>query len=137
MNRKSGRPQRPHSRKALGNRAERIAEDYLRKQGLEILGRNVRAGRFEVDLVVRDENVVAIVEVRSRSPGAWVTPLASVDAQKRARISAAAQLLWNRHFAKDPSVERLRFDVVAVTFDADEEPHIEHIRAAFTTAGRD
>ncbi len=133
---KSGRGKRPDSRKALGDRAERLAEEHLRKQGLEILGRNVRAGRFEVDLVARDDNVVVIVEVRSRSPGAWVTPLGSIDAKKRARISVAAQLLWNRHFARDPSAERLRFDVVAVTFDTEDEPRVEHVRAAFTTSER-
>lgn len=98
-----------------------------------MLGRNVRVGRLEVDLLVRDGAAVVLVEVRTRGEGAWVGPFASVDARKRARLVAAGKALWRQRFSADRTLERLRFDVVAVHFQADGSARLEHARAAFTT----
>jgi putative endonuclease len=92
---------------------------------------NLRVGRLELDLIVRDGPVVAIVEVRARGPGAWVRPLDSVDAKKRARVRRAGERLWRERFARDPRVERMRFDVAAVELLPGGGERIEIVRAAF------
>jgi putative endonuclease len=96
-----------------------------------ILGRNVRVGRLEVDILARQGPVVAVVEVRSRGEGAWVGAFSSVDWKKRARLRAAGRALWRRHFLRDPSVERMRFDVASVSFDATGAASVEIARAVF------
>lgn len=128
----AGPSDRP-ARQELGRRAEDAARDYFLERGLEVLGRNVRVGRLEVDLLVREGPVVALVEVRTRGEGAWVGPFASVDAAKRARLVAAGKSLWRTRFSADRTLERLRFDVVAVHFEPDGRARVEHVRAAFTT----
>lgn len=129
---RSGSKRRP-GRREIGQRAEDAALDYLQGLGLEVLGRNVRVGHLEVDLLVREGPVVAVVEVRTRGEGAWVGPFASVDARKRRRLIAAGRALWRTRLARDPTIARLRFDVVAVHFDPEGPPRVEHARAAFTT----
>lgn len=96
-----------------------------------ILGRNLRVGRLEIDILARKGAVVAIVEVRSRAGGAWVGAFTSVDWKKRARLRAAGRALWRSHFERDPSVERMRFDVASVSFDATGAATVEIARAVF------
>jgi putative endonuclease len=121
-----GRP-----RPVAGARAEAAVADYLVEQGFEIVGRNVRVGHLEIDLVARRGDLIAIVEVRHRSNASWQGPFASMTADKRARIRQAGKILWQRRFARDASVNRMRFDAAAVTFGVDDEPVIEYAAAAF------
>ena len=115
----------------LGIRAERAAQAYLLERGFTILGVNLRVGRYEIDLLAREQAVVVVVEVRARGPGSLLRPLDTVDGRKRARLRSAAKRLWRDRFARDHRVERLRFDCIAVTIDAAGEARIEHVRAAF------
>jgi putative endonuclease len=128
MNQKAGGALR---RQALGTRAEREVQKLLEAQGFAILGRNVRVGHLEVDLLVRRDDLVAVVEVRYRGPQAWQGPFESVGAVKRQRLRSAGRLLWYRRFASDPTVRRMRFDVAAVTVGPDGETRIEYAAAAF------
>jgi putative endonuclease len=104
--------------------------EWLQARGLALLGRNVRVGHLEIDLIARDGPVVAVIEVRTRGPGARVPALASVDAGKRQRLRAAGTILWLRRFSRLPGVERMRFDVAAVDLEAP-TPVVEYVRAAF------
>jgi putative endonuclease len=115
----------------VGARAERAVAAHLAASGLEILAMNLRVGRLELDLVVRDGPVIAVVEVRARGQGSWVRPLDSVDARKRARVRRAGERLWREQFARDPRVERMRFDVAAVELSPDGGARIEVVKAAF------
>ena len=105
--------------------------DYLRAQGIEILGTNVRAGRLEVDVLARDGEVVIVVEVRTRGRGAWQRALDSIDGKKQMRLRHAGERLWRERFARRRDVMRMRFDCASVTFDESGAPSVEYVRAAF------
>ena len=118
-------------RPVAGARAEAAVADYLVAQGFQILGRNVRVGHLEIDLVARRDDLVAVVEVRHRSNASWQGPFASISPDKRARIRKAGKILWQRQFLRDPSVSRMRFDAAAVSFGIDDVPSVEYVSAAF------
>lgn len=103
-----------------GRRFEAAAERHLRARGCEILGRNVRHGRDEVDLVIRDGAVVAFVEVKGRSApaGDFGSPLLAVTPAKRARIERVARW-WIR---TRPPAGGYRFDAVSVEGLPADEP---------------
>ncbi|HTM46524.1 MAG TPA: YraN family protein [Polyangiaceae bacterium] len=105
--------------------------EYLTGLGWEICGRNVRVGRYELDLVAIDGKTAVIVEVRTRGLTAWTTAIGSIDAGKRERMRSAANRIWRDWFRRRSDVDHLRFDVAAVRYDANGAPTIEHIRAAF------
>jgi putative endonuclease len=115
-------------RSDAGRAAEAAPRTWLEARGLDCLAANIRARVGELDLVMRDDDVLAIVEVRYRASDAWGGAAASVDAFKQRRIVAAtARLLalrpaWAR--------ERLRFDVVAVS-GAAPDWRFEWLRDAF------
>lgn len=108
-------PQRvPDPRAELGRAAERLVADRLEAAGFEVLGRNVRFGRLELDLIVRRGSLVVFCEVRARAHDRFVAPAATMDARKIARVRrAAAQWLSSAR----PGAVDVRFDVAAVIFD--------------------
>jgi putative endonuclease len=119
------------SNREVGTRAEQAVAAHLVAAGLEIVGLNLRVGRLELDVVARDGVVIAVVEVRTRGPGAWVRPLDSVDAGKQKRVRRAGERLWRDRFARDLRLERMRFDVAAVELLPDGGAQIEIVKAAF------
>jgi putative endonuclease len=121
---------RGNPRAALGQRAEEAVARHLESAGFSILGRNMRLGRLELDIVARRAELVLVVEVRTRGAGSWTTGLGSLSRAKRARIRRAGQRLWRDRFKQDPSVERMRFDAASVHFDGDRTA-IDYVAAAF------
>lgn len=117
---------------AKGRGAEDIAARYLEREGFRILWRNVRIGALEVDLVAKQEDLVVIVEVRSRGPGSFEGPLASVSREKRRLLVRASRGLWRGRLKKMPDVMRVRIDVIAITDDAGGNTAIEWIKGAIT-----
>jgi len=88
-------------------------------------------GRAEIDLLVQEDDVIVVVEVRTRGPSSYQRALDSITPSKRKRLRIAGERLWQRRFAKDERISRMRFDAVSVTFDENDKPTIEHVRAAF------
>jgi putative endonuclease len=113
-----------------GSAAERAVVRYLEQRGVAIVAVNLRIGRLELDVVARDERVIAVIEVRTRGAGAWTHGLSSIDGKKRLRIRRAGERLWQRRYKNDESVDRLRFDAASVTFDGD-VANVEYVKAAF------
>ena len=126
-----GRPRRALSlsKTAIGSRAAAAVVAHLRAAGIEIIAVNLRVGRLELDVVAREGAVIVIVEVRARGPGAWVRAMDSVDPKKRARLRTAGEQLWRDRYASDPTVERMRFDLAAVTLREDGSATIEIAKA--------
>lgn len=118
-------------RHRVGRRAEEAVADALLKQGYRVLERNVRVGHLEIDLLVRRNDLVAVVEVRYRGSGSWQGPFESVSPAKRLRLRAAGQILWSQRFVRDPTVNRMRFDVAAVDFRTDGKPVVDYVEGAF------
>lgn len=120
---------------ALGREAEAIAAAHLVAAGAEILLRNYRRRRGELDIVAMHAGVLLIVEVRLRSTRTHGDGAASVDRFKQRRITAAAhQLLQQR---RDLARYPVRFDVIALS-PADRAPsttngpwQIEWLKHAF------
>ncbi len=84
----------------------------------------------EIDLIVRDGDVLVFVEVKTRRRG---TPAEAVTPEKQRRLTLAAL-----HFLRSRNLleQRSRFDVVAIVWAEDRRPpEIEHIRGAFEAVG--
>jgi putative endonuclease len=128
----SGGSSRPDRRQA-GRRAEALAEEFLVREGFEILDRNHAIPRGEVDLVAREGAVLCFVEVRSRSSRAQGGPEETVGRRKARRVVAAATDWALRHGGLE---REIRFDVVAVTLAPGAEPELVLFRRAFDAEGK-
>lgn len=114
---------------ARGRLAEDAAAAYLEGLGYVLLDRNVRLGHLEIDIVAKRGSVVAVVEVRHRGPTSWQSAFESITPTKQRRLRRAANRLWRERFARDPSIERIRFDVAAVDF-IQGRPVVEYVEGA-------
>lgn len=75
-----------------GDAAEALVQEQLAAAGWEILGRNVRSGRLEIDLLAIDPGPPArlvAVEVRWRRRRDFGLPEETIDRQKLGRLRAA------------------------------------------------
>lgn len=116
-----------NTRQAKGAAAERLAADYLVRQGLAVVGRNFRVRGGEIDLVCRDGKCTVFVEVRLRSRDDFGGAAGSITAAKRARLIFAA-----RHWLQRHGETPCRFDCVLLGGPAPHEsPRIEWLRDAF------
>jgi len=113
-------------RKKRGTDAEAAAAAFLEKNGLRVIERNWRCRLGEIDLVLRDRDMIVLVEVRLRTHSAFGGAAASIDRRKQAKLAAAARL----YLARQPD-RPCRFDVILMA-DA-EGRDIEWIRNAFET----
>ena len=123
-----------NTRQQFGRAAEAAAAQQLTRDGWTILGRNVRVGRGELDLIVRRGGVLAFVEVKARRSAAFGAPEDGVGARKRRQVARLAELwLAARPWALG-GVSDVRFDIVAV--DASRHPAlVRHLPGAFTLDG--
>src|SRR5688572_29599127 len=100
------------STRAAGRRAEWRAVFHYSVRGYRILGRNVWAGRYEVDLIVRRGRRLVFCEVKSKGGGRYGDPLEMVGPEKVARLRQAAASWLALHPELD--LLELSFEVVAV-----------------------
>jgi putative endonuclease len=99
-------------KRKLGQHGEEVAADYLRQQGYAILARNWRCPAGEVDIVAREGETLAFVEVRTRRAGGRLgTPEESVTLRKQARMVEVAQTYLQEAGLDDAA---WRIDVVAI-----------------------
>lgn len=108
-----------------GEWGEKVAREYLLAQGYAIGGENTRIGNYEIDFIAMKDDVVAFVEVKTRTEPEF-DPLEAVDSRKRARLARAADAYMNAsNLPLSP-----RFDIITI-IGTPEDYEIEHFPDAF------
>jgi putative endonuclease len=100
-------------RRGLGRRGEELAARHLMAKGYEMVARNWRCSAGELDLVARDGDSLAFVEVRTRRGRALGTPEESITLAKKVRLVDLAETYVQEH----GWVGDYRIDVVAIELD--------------------
>ncbi len=113
--------------KELGKRGEEIALRFLKKQGYRIIKTNYVCKLGEIDIIAKEKDTVAFIEVKTRTSTLFGTPELSVTPFKQMQLSKSAL-----YFLKEKKLDEIkaRFDVVSILLGGNEE-RIELIRDAF------
>ncbi len=109
----------------IGAEGEQLAVNFLINNGFEILDRNYRYKRAEVDIICRKEDFLVFVEVKFRKNNAFGEPEDFVNERKIELIQMASEnyvdaINWNGN---------IRFDIISITKKS--IPEIEHLEDAF------
>ncbi len=131
-------PRTPAQR--AGDAAEALAADHLGGLGWTVLGRNVRLGRKEVDIVAFDPGppgAVVIVEVRWRVRRDFGLPEDTFDWRKRAHLRVAYGRMLEAGVLPDGQVlpvAPVRVDLIVVEPPTapSAKPRLRHHRDALT-----
>lgn len=109
---------------ALGAYGEALAARHLVAAGMVLLDHNWRCELGELDLVLRDGEVLVFCEVKTRRSTRYGSPLEAVHAQKAARMRRLAARWMATH---DVHAEQVRLDLVGVLAPARGAAEIEHV----------
>ena len=112
----------------LGQRGENAACRLLRAKGLEILARDCKTPRGEIDIIARDGATLVFAEVKTKRINSRSRPAENLSRRQKSRIYRAAY-----SYMKDinnPSTP-FRFDIVEVSMGAWGPTALWHWSTAF------
>lgn len=106
-----------------GAKGEKIALRYLKRAGYKLVEKNYRIGHKEIDLIMLKGDVLAFVEVKTRSESGYSLPQASVGKQKQKNIIQAS-----KYYIASSGFKNLiyRYDIVEVILSEKTVNHIEN-----------
>lgn len=112
---------------STGQLGEKMAVDYLRDKGYEILNTNWRYQHKEIDIIARTrQNELVIVEVKTRNSTRYGDPEEAVDIKKQEfLIEATDAYIEEQNLDMD-----VRYDIIAIAFKSGKKV-IKHIQEAF------
>jgi len=110
----------------LGKKGEQLAVDFLLKNGYEILERNYRFQKAEIDIIAQKKEVLAVIEVKTRSTADFGNPQ---DFVKPKQIQRLVKAMDEYVTSNDLDVE-VRFDIIAIIKE-NKGFKIEHLEDAF------
>ena len=111
----------------IGSHGEQLACRFLQEHGYEVLERNWRHGRHELDIIARKGPELVIVEVKTRSSDRHGQPAEAVKKGKRGLMIKAA----NAYVQATGCALALRFDILSVILHPEGKPYIHHTPDAF------
>ena len=110
----------------LGKLGEELAVEFLEKDGYAILETNWTFQKAEIDIIAQKENILAIVEVKTRSSIDFGLPQEFVKPKK---IQLLVKAVNEYVVSNDLDVE-VRFDIIAI-HKSGKKFELEHILDAF------
>jgi putative endonuclease len=110
----------------LGKLGEELAVDFLQQNGYDILETNWTFQKAEIDIIAQKENVLAIVEVKTRSSIEFGLPQDFVKPKKIQLLVKAV----NEYVISNDLDVTVRFDIIAINKE-NGDFNIEHIEDAF------
>lgn len=110
-----------------GAEGEQLACRFLEDTGYEVLERNWKHGKHELDIIARKGPELVIVEVKTRSSDQYGQPAEAVKKGKRGHLIKAA----NAYVQETGCTLGLRFDIVSVILHPGGKPYIHHVPDAF------
>jgi putative endonuclease len=111
-----------------GKRAEKIALNFLTKQGIKIVSQNFHSRFGEIDLIGLDKQILIFVEVRYRKNEHFLSAVETIDKHKCKKIVITSEYYLNQH--KKYQSYLCRYDVITITGNLN-KPVIEWIKNAF------
>jgi len=110
----------------FGKEGEKLAAAYLVKKGYLILYRNYRFMKAEIDIIAQKGNIIAIIEVKSRSSAYFENIAETVSKKKIALLVSAADYYINTNKLD----KEVRFDIITILKE-NNKFLIEHFEDAF------
>jgi putative endonuclease len=111
--------------RSVGGFGERVAARRLVAEGMVLVDRNWRCEAGEVDLVLRDGDVLVFCEVKTRTSAAYGHPLEAVHRAKGSRLRRLAARWLEEH---DVHPREVRIDLVGVLLAGHGAAEVHHVR---------
>jgi putative endonuclease len=121
-------------KKGIGNFGERVAENYLKKNGYQILDRNFvfripeNPQKGEIDIVAKKGDTISFIEVKTLKRKEGFLPEDKVNFSKRKKLRVAAESWLMKN--KVPLNSKWQIDVISIKIDSGKKVKIDHFENA-------
>lgn len=136
--------QKPTQKQTIGKKGEELALQFLIEKGFEKLATNYRAGKGngigsngEIDIIVKKENIIHFIEVKTRKNDDFGNPEDFVSEAQANKISQTAELFLEKYeeeLSQESNYEFkgfIQFDIISILFEKDNLKEILHLEDAF------
>lgn len=110
----------------LGKKGEQLAVDFLLEHDYTIVERNYRFNKAEVDIIAQQQDILAIIEVKTRSNTDFGNPQDFVKPKQIKNLVKAV----DEYVAENQLDVEVRFDIIAIVKQG-KTYKIEHLKDAF------
>jgi putative endonuclease len=99
----------------FGKAGEQMAVEWLEQRGFELIARNWKFARYELDIVACRSGILHFIEVKSRHNDLFGKPEDAVNRQKGRHLLCAGEAFQNKY----PRWELVQYDILSILFTAD------------------
>ncbi|MDR3244738.1 MAG: YraN family protein [Elusimicrobiota bacterium] len=111
-------------KRQIGFQKEKVAVEFLKKNGYKIIETNFKANCGEIDIIAKDKLGLSFIEVKYRKNLNYVSPIEAVTLKKQQKIIKTAI----KYLSQNKIKSEFRFDIVSIT-----EKETQKIKAALTS----
>lgn len=110
----------------IGKKGEDLAVAFLKEKGYQILDRNYRYKRFEIDIIARYNGTLVFTEVKTRTSTSFGHPEEFVSEKQQRQITEAAdEYIFNLKWEHN-----IRYDIIAILLQKD-DMELKHFEDSF------
>jgi putative endonuclease len=127
-------------KQSIGKKGEQLALHFLIEKGFDTLATNFRAGKGngiasngEIDIIVKKENVIHFIEVKTRKNDDFGNPESFVSEAQANKIAQTAELFLEKYEEELNQNFKgfIQFDIISVLFEKDILKEILHLEDTF------
>ncbi len=111
----------------FGKAGEQMAADWLELQGFQIVCRNWRYRRYEVDIIASRDRTLHFIEVKSRHDDLFGKPRRLGKPEKGRHLLSAGEAFQDKH----PEWTSVQYDIVSILLTADGKPDLFFIEDVY------
>ncbi|HSC53444.1 MAG TPA: YraN family protein [Phnomibacter sp.] len=115
------------SQQLTGALGENLAADFLVGKGFELLHRNWRSGKSEVDIIASKEGMLHFFEIKTRRDKHFGLPETKVNTAKLLQLKKGAEA----YLVQYPQWKFIQFDIISINLEAGKSPEIFMINDVF------
>ncbi len=98
------------NKKTIGTNGENAAISYLEAQGYQILSRNYQAGRYELDIIALEKDILCFIEVKNYQYNSLKPLYSAINSKKKYFLITAAKHFLATHRQYESLISR--FDAI-------------------------
>jgi putative endonuclease len=99
----------------FGKAGEQLAAEWLEQRGFQLISRNWKSGRYEVDIIASRNGILHLVEVKSRHDDLFGKPEDWVDRKKGMHLLSAGEVFQQKH----PEWDQVQYDILSILLTPD------------------
>jgi putative endonuclease len=101
------------NKRKVGTWYEILACSFLKEHGVQLLYKNYRVRKGEIDIIAKDDNYLCFIEVKYRKDNKYGGPEAAVSFSKQKQICDVSRFfLFSKHYSEFTPI---RYDVIAIS----------------------